>query len=413
MDYTHWRVDARLVKAIIDKSGDTISWLENMGVKFFEVESQFPGAHCTHHNVEAAEGGTGPGVGLIMMKVMADKAKELGIRVLLKTHAVKVLKEGNRVSGVMAEDNSDEEMRVNARVVIIGAGGFGDNPKMIKKYTKHECGKNMFPMRVPGMLGEGIQMAWAAGAARGEMIMQLISSLPPPFNGRGGAREELAAFRQPNLMVNLQGGRFLDEEVLANTTFTGNAIFEQKDSCGFIIFDGDTKRDYEKNGMHFCDEAFNEDIDANIQSVLDEGCDCIYVANSLEELAEKTGIAFNGLKETVYEYNKACEIGRDDVMNKRPEYLRPIKNPKFYAGKHVPSAYGSLGGIKINHKTEVLDKNFDVIPGLFGVGTDANSIHGESYVYVLPGGTLAFALNSGRIAGENSVEYLKSIGNTN
>ena len=28
MEYTHWRVDARLVRAYLDKSGDTISWLK-------------------------------------------------------------------------------------------------------------------------------------------------------------------------------------------------------------------------------------------------------------------------------------------------------------------------------------------------------------------------------------------------
>ena len=52
--------------------------------------------------------------------------------------------------------------------VIIGTGGFGDNPKMINKYTKHQYGKDMFPMKIPGMLGEGIRMAWEAGAAKDE-----------------------------------------------------------------------------------------------------------------------------------------------------------------------------------------------------------------------------------------------------
>lgn len=409
MDYTHWRVDAQLVKKYINKSGDTISWLEDMGVKFYEVESQFPGANCTHHNVQAAEGGTGPGVGMIMMKVMDSRARELGVQVLLKIQGTRILKEGDRISGVIGEDSSGEEIRVNAKAVIIGTGGFGDNPKMIKKYTKHEYGKDMFPMKVPGMLGEGIQMAWAAGAAKGETIMHLISSLPPPFNGRGGAREELAPFRQPNLMVNLLGERFLNEEVLANTTFTGNAIYEQKNSCGFIIFDNDTKLEYEKNGMHFCDEATVEDLDANIRMVMEEGCDCVYVADSLEELAEKTGIDINGLRKTVDEYNKICETGDDYLMNKSPEFLLPVKTPKFYAARHVPSAYGSLGGIKINHRTEALNKDFEVIRGLYGVGTDANSIHGESYVYILPGGTFAFALNSGRIAGENAADYVKTV----
>jgi len=71
------------------------------------------------------------------------------------------------------------------------------------------------------------------------------------------------------------------------------------------------------------------------------------------------------------------------------------------------SGYGSLGGIKINHKTEVLDKNWDPLPGLYAAGTDACTIYGDSYVFVLPGNTMGFALNSGRMAGENAAEYIK------
>jgi fumarate reductase flavoprotein subunit len=41
-----------------------------------------------------------------------------------------------------------------------------------------------------------------------------------------------------------------------------------------------------------------------------------------------------------------------------------------------------LGGIKINYKTEVLNKEDDVISGLYAAGLDANSIYGESYAFV-------------------------------
>ncbi|WP_336886483.1 FAD-binding protein [Clostridium beijerinckii] len=92
---------------------------------------------------------------------------------------------------------------------------------------------------------------------------------------------------------------------------------------------------------------------------------------------------------------------------KNPKYLKPLVGPKFYALKFAPSAYGSLGGIKINYKTEVIDTEDKVIPGLFAAGTDANSICNPDYVFVLPGNTLGFAVNSGRIAGENAVQYIK------
>jgi len=408
MEYTHWRVDARLVRNYIDKSADTIDWLVKMGVNFCEAENQFEGAYATHHCVRLPTGGTGFEVGTIMMKAMTNKAKELGAQILLHTTVKKILKEGNRVTGVTAEDSSGEEIRVKARAVMVGTGGFGDSPEMIKKYTPYEFGHDMFSMRVPGLVGEGLRMAWEAGAAQSQTTMHLIFSLPPPYNGRGGAREELAFFRQPNLIVNLLGERFANEEIIANTTYLGNAILRQKDHVGFAIFDKDTRLYYEKNGMHFCDPATVESIDANIQQVFKEGCDCVYIAETLEELCGKTGIDLKGLQKTLNEYNRMCETGRDPFFNKRSQYLRPVKTPGFYAAKLVPSAYGSLGGIKVNYKLEVLNKNEEVIAGFYAAGVDVNTLYGDSYIYILPGNTLGFALNSGRMAGENAADYVKS-----
>ncbi|NLY39525.1 MAG: FAD-binding protein, partial [Firmicutes bacterium] len=107
--------------------------------------------------------------------------------------------------------------------------------------------------------------------------------------------------------------------------------------------------------------------------------------------------------------NEACETGRDKVFYKSPRYLRPIRKPKFFAGKYYPSAYGSLGGIKVNHRLEVLTEDYEIIPGLYAAGVDANAIYGDTYVFILPGNTMGFALNSGRMAGENAADYVASL----
>jgi fumarate reductase flavoprotein subunit len=69
-----------------------------------------------------------------------------------------------------------------------------------------------------------------------------------------------------------------------------------------------------------------------------------------------------------------------------------------------------MGGIKINHKTEVIDKKSNVIPGLYAVGYDAGGMYGDSYHgKVASGSSVGFAFNSGRIAGRNAVQYLKTV----
>jgi fumarate reductase flavoprotein subunit len=153
-----------------------------------------------------------------------------------------------------------------------------------------------------------------------------------------------------------------------------------------------------------------DNLDALIKEAFDKGYKDVFVADSLEELAGKTGIDPDGLKKTVEQYNTFCEKGQDAIFNKSYKYLKPIKTPKFYAARHLPGAYGTLGGIKINHKTEVLNKGWKKIPGLYAVGTDTCTIYGDSDVFILPGNTMGFAINTGRIAGENALQYIKSIG---
>ena len=133
-----------------------------------------------------------------------------------------------------------------------------------------------------------------------------------------------------------------------------------------------------------------------------------FSGGKLEELADKTGINLPDLRKTIDEYNWYCASGRDELFHKNATYLKPVKQPRFYVGKFYPSAYGSLGGIKINYKTEVVDKNQEVIPGLYAAGVDANTIYGDSYIFTLPGNSMGFAVNSGRMAGENAAEYVKS-----
>ena len=147
-------------------------------------------------------------------------------------------------------------------------------------------------------------------------------------------------------------------------------------------------------------------IDAEIRKAVADGNHDLFVADSLDDLAAQTGIEVTALKATVEEYNTACDTGRDDVFHKRLLYLRSLREPPFYAGTVRPGGYGSLGGIKINHRTEVVTKDQDVIPGLYAAGTDACAIYGDSYVFVLPGNTMGFALNSGRMAGENAADYV-------
>jgi fumarate reductase flavoprotein subunit len=409
MNYTHWRVDARLVKTYIDKSASTIDWLEKLGVEFFDVSPHSVGFNYTWHIVKPKTGAPTNGVSSVIMKTLTDRAKELGVKIFLKTPAKKILKEGNRITGVIAENEPGQTIQVDTKTAVIATGGFGDNVDWINKYTGYTWGKDLFSFRVPGLVGDGIRMAWEMGGAETEMNMEIVYNLPVGYT-LGAVK---MAFRQPNLLVNMAGERFANEEIMVNDTFTGNALARQKNRCAFIIFDETTKKYYAEKGLDFpvwflSDISKTDNFDTEFAQALKQAPPHVFAADSIEELSGKIGIDRDALCKTVSEYNKACETGRDELFAKNSKYLRPIQQPKIYAGRIFPNAFGSLGGIKINYKAEVLTKDFDAIPGLYAAGTDANTIYADSYVFILPGNTMGFAINSGRIAGENALAYINN-----
>ena len=408
MDYTHWRSDAKLVKKYIDQSAETIEWLQSMGVEFALPSKYFPGSEATWHIIKPKTGNPGLRAAATMIKAMTERAEELGVKILLETPVKSLIKDNGEVIGVTANDK-DGELEAYAGAVIISTGGFGDSPEFIKKYTQYEWGKDLFSYRIPGLTGDGIQMAWDAGAGKDYMDMELVFFAP---NTGGYAPIELP-FRQPNLFVNLDGKRFYNEQVVENPVFSVNAISRQKNRVAFSIIDNKTLKKYDENGLDLIN-VVTSSMDMSyfyqeMEEMIKNGNDVLFIADSIEELAEKTGIDKDGLAATMKNYNEACKTGGDKEFNKNSKYMVPIDGSKFYALKFAPSAYGSLGGIKINHMTQVVTDGIQVIPGLFAAGTDANSVCNPDYVFILPGNTLGFAVNSGRMAGRNAVEYIKSI----
>ena len=408
MEYTHWRVDARLVRAFLNKSGDTIHWLESLGVEFVEPATYFTGAYSTWHLVKPETGPPGPGGAATMMKILTQRAIELGVQIKLECPVSQLIKEDDAVVGIRATDRDGNELEARSTAVIVATGGFGNSPEMIRDYAGFEVDKDIYPFRIPGITGDGIRMAWAVGAQKTEMTMELIYGMPNPMNVPPPLHE---ACRQPHLLVNEQGDRFLNEAIMPNVTFTANAISLQKNKTAFLLFDESIlqqmKADFDTRNRVFPATRFDK-AEAVIEGYLQSGNGNFYVADTLEDLCAQTGIDPIGLQATLTHYNACCSTGYDDLFNKDRQYLRPLRGGKWYAGRHFPSAYGSAGGIKINDKTEVIGQDWTSINGLYAAGTDACSIYGDSYPFIFPGTSMGFAVNTGRIAGENALKYVQT-----
>jgi fumarate reductase flavoprotein subunit len=405
MEYSHWRANARLVRAIVDESAGTIQWLQKLGVVFTDATINMPDAPRTYHVVK--------GHGEAVIKLLASKAKELEVTIRLGVPAKKVIKEGGRITGVVVEENG-EDIQVASKAVFIASGGYANNKEWIKKYTGFDLGVNVFPLGNVDKMGDGIQMAWEAGAAEegmGTLEVLRIAPFGPEYPMKNHI--EYVAI-QPDLWVNPQGERFCDEGIAFFDTSVGNANARyQEDGYTFSIFDDTIKDDVIENGTT---RGLGIDIppgspavnfEKDLEFLLKAGGKDLFVSNSIEELAGKIAVKPDVLKTTIEEYNRFCEKGHDDLFAKNPKYLRPLRGPKFYAVRARTIFLGSMGGIKINHNMEVIDKRNNIIPGLYAGGMDAGGMWGDSYCMNPSSGLSGgFAVNSGIIAGKNILKYL-------
>ena len=407
MEYTHYNIDGRLVKRYFEQSAGTIEWLEDMGVEFVGAYRYFTRSEPTWHIVKT-DTGIGPRAASKMNYALYKRGQELGVTFMLETAGKKILKdEEGKVCGVLATDKDGKEIEIACKAAVIATGGGGNNPEFIKEQTGFTYGVDMFNHRVPGANGDGIRMAWEAGADHTPVrieqaaILEGIDELPQGVSN---------VLMQPNLLVNLDGKRVMDEEQMTNSTYLSNAACHQKGSVLFSIVDTSILKYYIRNGVDEISMVrFNEDVsdfEEGIRIAEQTGNKSLFKADTIEELAKLTGINAENLEETIEDYNNYCESS-DEEFFKRKKYLRPLTKAPYYAAAIKPGGYGTVGGIRINENCECLDSNFEPIPGLYAAGSDANNLYDDSYMFLLPGNSMGFAVNSGRIAGIEAAIYVE------
>lgn len=404
MEYSHWRANAPLVRAIVNRSGETIAWLEQMGVEFVEPTSDIVGGARVWHLLK--------GFGNVMMQVLVARAEAQGVTIHYRTAATKILREGKGpVTGIIVVDKEGVERRIQAKAVIVASGGYADNQEWIKKYTGFDLERDLFETVPCDKTGKGIEMAWSVGAAEeGTGVLLFNIGMPPRTVPPDG--HMLGALGQPTLWVNRDGVRFCDEGIIQNIVHTGNALARQPGRYCFRIFDEEAKRQWETHGGlnvgNYSPPGLQlTKLDGEIAAAIENKNPYVFAAGSIPELADMIGVDRTVLVKTANNYNTFCDRGYDDEFGKDREYLWPVRSPRFYAVKCYPDFLCTLGGIKIDEKMEALDKDDHAIQGLYAVGCDAGGMYGDSYDVIASGIGSSFAFNSGRIAGENAVRYVK------
>ncbi|MFH1031788.1 MAG: FAD-dependent oxidoreductase [Chloroflexota bacterium] len=397
MDYTHWKTDAQLVRALVDISGDNIRWLETMGIKFVKLVPLHTNQILLAYH--ATQERTGP----VVIKTLVKRCEEVGVRILCETAAKKLLVGKGNVNGVFAEANG-KESRIETRTVIVSTGGFSGNKELLKKYLPGWDEKAVHLRGLPHN-GDGMLMAAEIGAAIGGTFTPEAEG--PSFIGSSG-HVDLISRLPYAIWVNRRGERFMDEGS-TSVNETANAIFEQPGKTTYAIFDEGIKNmvlkeDFNPFLLRRMDkDAFRTGLDGALKSQAKEGK--IKITDSWREMAKWIGADSQVLENTLDQYNTACDRGHDSLLVKDRRYLVPLRTPPYYAVPCQVVLLVTHGGIKVNHHLQVLDLENNPIRGLYSAGDDTSGQMGDTYSIRFSGISMCFALGSGRIAGRSAARY--------
>ena len=367
--------DPELVETLCANSADAIDWLDEHGITLHNVSS-FGGASVKRiHRPVNAEGKT-VSVGSYMIPLLQENCEKAGVKMMLDTTATEILTDANGAAvGVKATGASGETVTVNAKAVVLASGGFGANLDMVVKYEPEL--KGFMTTNAPGIQGQGIEMAQAIGAATVDMDQIQIH---PTVEANTAALITEGLRGDGAILINEEGQRFIDE--VGTRDVVSAAEIAQTGSYSWLVVD----------------QAM-ADASSVIQGYIKKGY--TVTGATYEELGKAMGVDAAAFAETMEKWNGYVEAKNDPDFG-RTSFANPLNTAPYYAVKVTAGVHHTMGGLKINANTEVLNEKGEVIPGLFAAGEVTGGVHGANR---LGGNAVADFTVFGRIAGAAASDY--------
>ena len=367
--------DPALVETLCANSADAIDWLGEQGITLNSVSSA-GGASVKRIHRPVNEEGKVVSVGAYMVPLLEEDCQKAGVQMMLNTTATEILTDDNGAAvGIKATGASGETITINAKAVILTSGGFGANMDMVVEY-KPEL-KGFMTTNAPGILGQGIKMAQAIGADTVDMD-QIQIHPTVQYDSASLITEGLRG--DGAVLINSEGKRFIDE--VGTRDVVSAAEIAQPGSYSWLIID-----------QKMVDDS------SVIQGYIKKGY--TFEGKTYEELAEQIGVDGAALAETMNTWNGYVEAKNDPDFG-RTSFANKLDTAPYYAIKVTAGVHHTMGGLKINTNTEVLNENGEIIPGLFAAGEVTGGVHGANR---LGGTAVSDFVVFGRIAGAAASKY--------
>lgn len=337
-----------------------------------------------------------------------EKYGEYAAKYYFNTKAEQLVKDGDRITGVVATNEAGEYVMYKAaKGVVLASGGIHDDEEMVDYYCDHYVHRVLECQNTPVgySTGDGHKMGLWAGAAMQEGAFPLM--LHPQAGGM---------FHGAFPFLNMEGERFCNEgtwvqgksmNVMNQTDYIGWSIFDKnygeynvqtlKDGIGGGMF-------WDSMGGDVGDEFLPEDVETIVESELAADNGKVYRADTLEELAELIGIDPDKMAASIKRYNDMVAAGQDIDFYKQKEFLFPVEEAPFYASKVGVALLAIVGGLKINTDLQVLDNKKQPIAGLYATGNCSGDLYQIDYPINMAGNSNGRCLIWGYLMGQKLKE---------
>ncbi|GAA6114554.1 flavocytochrome c [Apilactobacillus apinorum] len=366
--------NVELLKYFTSHAGLTIDWLKQHGIELEDLTiTGAMNTTRTHRPNSQAP------IGAYLVTSFLQIIEKMDIEVYNNVSVDKITRDDERITGVVISDGNGNQHQVAGKAVLLATGGFGANKELIGQYRKDLTSYRTTNQE--GATGDGLKLATDVGAALVDMDQIQVHPTVQQDNDHAFLIGE-AIRGEGAILVNTDGNRFVNE--LDTRQKVTDAINEQDTKHAYLILDAEVVdhapavRFYDSIGM-------------------------VVHGQTIDELANNIDVDANNLAKTIETWNQAV-VNHDDQFGRKTGMNRQLNHPDFMAIHIAPAVHYTMGGIKINHYTQVLNQDDQAINGLFAAGETSGGLHGNNRI---GGNSIAETVVFGRQAGQRIFKYIQ------
>jgi fumarate reductase flavoprotein subunit len=365
--------DEALVDLYCAHQLETYEWLTSHGVEYGEVHAASGQSVPRSHPTDT----TG------MLVSLLKAAGRLGARLVLDTAAERLVREGDRVVGVVVRTATGTH-RVLADAVVLATGGFARSPELLARFAPQM--RQALTAGGDGCTGDGLLMGWQLGAGVVDMpyvkgTYGIFHEPHPDEDGTG-----ILAVYKGAIAVNREGRRFVDESLPYKEI--GDAALAQPGLTTWQVFDAQVMA------------QTNDEVPIYEFAGRDRA-GMLLKADTVEELEELVGLPDGSLVATLADYNGSIADGGPDALG-RKHLSGGVGTPfaldtaPYYAHPTRTVVLATYCGLTVDTRLRVLDVFGEPIERLYAAGEVMGGFHGGGY---MTGTSIGKAGIFGRLAG--------------